>query len=323
MNQQDIEKLKEMIDTTKYIRFIKLGEKGKFETKCLEDESNMVLGFREVKHTSVLDKDLIRETYLAQGKSKQTASSYYNQIEKFYDEDTLWITFYGQKLWWGFADNSDIKKDDENYTFKKMRLGWYPTDLKGNPLTFENISGVLLKTQMYQGTICDIKNKEDSNFKIENYIKRLLKGEKLHSVIEAEKNIENMKVSIINMIQLLQPKDFEYLIDLIFQYSGWKKLTQGGGVEKWLDLDLLMPLTNERAFVQIKSETTQKEYDDHEAYFYNCDELYNRMFYVVHTLKGKLQIHKSSKPIHILEVESISELVIELGLINILMKKVG
>ena len=151
----------------------------------------------------------------------------------------------------------------------------------------------------------------------------MINGEKLDEVIDAEKNKQAIEKSMADLLKMLHPKDFEYIIDLIFQYSGWKKLTPGAGVEKDLDLDLLMPLTQERAFVQIKSTTNQKQYEEYEEIFFQHDDIYDRFFYVYHSSTNNINLVRRDKPIHLLDINIIASLVVELGLITILMKKVS
>jgi hypothetical protein len=61
-----------------------------------------------------------------------------------------------------------------------------------------------------------------------------------------------MRVSALEMMRLLEPRDFETLVDLMFSTSGWRRGIIGN-TQKTLDLDLLLPSTGERAFVQVKS----------------------------------------------------------------------
>jgi hypothetical protein len=309
------------------IRFIKLGsQKANKEDECLEN-GKMVLGYHGIRHFEnyqELDHDLLKMEFIENHNSDAGAASRHaKQIMSFYDqsETTLWITFAEKKMWWGFVDQTkEPYQDKDNFTFRDMKDGWKDVDEKGSLLTFENISGALLKTQGFRGTICDIKNK--SLFGIEEYTKRLILGQKLEEVERAEANKLAIEKSMEELIAMLHPKDFEYIVDLIFQYSGWKKLTPGAGVEKDLDLDLLMPLTGERAFVQIKSSTDQAEYQKCESIFFKHAE-YDRFFYVYHTSEQAIYFEPNTKPIHIMNVETVAKLVVELGLISILMKKVS
>lgn len=310
------------------IRFIKLGSKqDKKEDDCLEN-AKMILGYREINHfennNNLNLEDLKNEFINKHQTEKGAATRHAIQIMNFYDssETTLWITFAKRKVWWGFAENSEPYQDADGFTCRTIKDGWKNTDIKGNALTFENVSGALLKTQGFQGTICDITQKD--SFPIVEYTKRLISGEKLKEVEIAETNKNNIEKSMGDLLKMLHPKDFEYIVDLIFQYSGWKKLTPGAGVEEFIDLDLLSPLTNERAVVQIKSTTSQQEYNDYEQKFYNHGTLYDRFFYVFHSPdKLNLKTNQKTKPIHILGIKEIATLIVELGLITILMKKVS
>ena len=46
------------------------------------------------------------------------------------------------------------------------------------------------------------------------------------------------------VIQRLTWQDFETLTDLIFRGAGWQRLSETGGKQKTLDLDLISPLTH-------------------------------------------------------------------------------
>lgn len=310
------------------ICFIKLGTKeDKLEKDCL-DSGKMVLGYHEINHFNSwtsLNLDLLQEEiYEKVTKDKGASTRHAKQIISFYDnlDTTLWITFSQKKVWWGFVDNlKQPYQDEKGFTYRDMIDGWKCTDIKNKLLTFENVSGALLKTQGFQGTICDITQKD--SFPIKEYIKRLISGEKLEEVKKAEINKKNIEESMEDLLKMLHPKDFEYIVDLIFQYSGWKKLTPGAGVEKDLDLDLLMPLTNERAFVQIKSKTDNAEFSRYLDIFKEHEKEYSRFYYVYHTWDNKNVNYNKDIKIHFMDIKKLGELIVELGLITILMKKVS
>ena len=91
-----------------------------------------------------------------------------------------------------------------------------------------------------------------------------------------------------------------------------------GKTQKTLDLDLTLPTTDERAFVQVKSKTTSAELAE---YVGKIDELgpYDRMFYVYHS--GKAETHDDR--VIVVGREKLSELVIDAGLTNWLIRKVS
>jgi hypothetical protein len=92
--------------------------------------------------------------------------------------------------------------------------------------------------------------------------------------------VENVTLSVQELMKLLGPQDFEMLVDLVFTNSGWRRLGIVGKTQKTLDLDLELPSTGERAFVQVKSKTTSAELA---KYVDQLEDQYTRMFYVFHS----------------------------------------
>lgn len=45
-------------------------------------------------------------------------------------------------------------------------------------------------------------------------------------------------------------QDLEFLLDLIFQRSGWQRVGQVGRPQKTVDLELILPATGETAFAR-------------------------------------------------------------------------
>ncbi len=80
----------------------------------------------------------------------------------------------------------------------------------------------------------------------------------------------------------------------------------------------MLPSTGDRAFVQIKSKTTSAELAE---YVGQLDErgLYDRMFYVFHTGKATTDDDR----VTIIGPEKLSELVVDAGLVNWLVRKVS
>ena len=65
----------------------------------------------------------------------------------------------------------------------------------------------------------------------------------------------------VDALKLLDWRDFETLVDLIFARSGWNRVSAVGGNQKLIDLEQSM--TRERAAVQVKSQANQKALDDY------------------------------------------------------------
>lgn len=261
------------------------------------------------------------------GKRPQEATNFARQIKAFHNakEETLWITFHDQSLYWGVIDpDKPTTEAKDGYTMRSIKGEWSNKNLKGEVLRFEKISGAILAVQGYRGTSCSIEDQSTDGLPKKSYLLRLIAGEVLESVQEAVDSLKNLQGGVKALIGLLHPDDFEYFVDLIFQRSGWLKMTPGGGVEKDIDFDLLQPLTNDRAFVQVKSKSNTNEFNKYLNSFNEMKKsgLYKIMFYVVHTDEDKLPT-QTQPDVYIVGADRLSELIIELGLASLLIKKVS
>src|SRR6185312_13507078 len=117
-------------------------------------------------------------------------------------------------------------------------------------------------------------------------------------------------------MRLLGPRDFAILVDLVFSTSGWRRLGIVGKTQKTLDLDLMLPSTGERAFVQVKSHTTSAELA---KYVGQLDEHgpFDRMLYVFHSGKADTDDER----VTVIGPEKLAELVLDAGLVNWLIRK--
>src|SRR5437868_1009516 len=92
------------------VRYIKLGEGGSWEKEC-ETKGIIRFGFGSASATryplclSRKWKEL-KESFIAEGKGKGTATRNTNETRIFFEDDgsTLWITFMGEQMCWGFVD---------------------------------------------------------------------------------------------------------------------------------------------------------------------------------------------------------------------------
>lgn len=246
-------------------------------------------------------------------KTKGKATETVSQIKYFYEspEDVLWITFFNRKLYWCFANSKVVKLPDDS-RIRKVKGKWSSEDVNGNPLYIENLSGKLTKVQGFRGTICTVKEFD--------YLINKINGSKLPIVQNAETSLFNLKTNLKPLVQLLSWKDFELLVDLIFTSSGWQRISSVGKTEKTIDIELMLPVNNKKAFVQIKSQSNYNEFEDYKNSFNNMNQ-YDEMYYVVHTPDKKLDNVKKEKNIEVIGLDKITDLVINAGLINWLIKK--
>jgi hypothetical protein len=117
---------------------------------------------------------------------------------------------------------------------------------------------------------------------VADYVIRRINGHKTPEVERAVIALRNATQSVREMMKLLGPRDFETLVDLVFSTSGWRRHRIVAKTQKTLDLDLVLPSTGERAFVQVKSKTTSAELGEYVGRLEDHGP-YERMFYVLHS----------------------------------------
>ena len=108
-------------------------------------------------------------------------------------------------------------------------------------------------------------------------------------------------------------------MDLVFSSSGWRRLGAVGGTQKTLDIDIELPSTGERAFVQVKSSTSDAELAE---YLDQLPDLgaYSRMFFVYHS--GTMRDPGDSRVV-VIGPDKLAQMVVDAGLVSWLIGKVG
>src|ERR1035437_887225 len=222
------------------VRFIKLGEKGKWEKDCIEGPAPCIrLGFRSKQHEVSLAGDwdaVFRYWSTTGGKTKGKATEFTNQVKAFYtaDERTLWITFYKRKLHWCFVSRV-VEELADGTRIRHTLAPWSSQDLKGRELYVDDLSGALTKVQGFRGTICAVDQA--------TYLLKRLNGQLLEEVGHAVDCLDQLERSLPPLIQKLGWKDFELLCDLIFTQAGWQRVSSAGKVQKTIDLELVSPVS--------------------------------------------------------------------------------
>jgi restriction endonuclease len=258
--------------------FIKLGEGGTWESSCLS-EGTIRFGYHATPQDLCVQGQWERvRAFWAQRRAKEgTATNDARQIRTFFEasEDDIFVTFSKSYLWWCRPYGVPVFHSAEDGSRLRQTVdGWRNTSIGGEPLLVSRLSGKLTKTQMYQGTICEVEERA--------YLLRRINDQQTPEVLEAEATEQILTKQILAMIRLLTPKDFELMVELIFSRSGWQRQSSTGGSQKTVDLDLLLPTTRERAFVQVKSRTNTAQFEKYAAEFAATDA-HARMFYVWHT----------------------------------------
>lgn len=298
--------------------YIKLGRSGSWESECLE-KGIIRFGYKETPFESAQsgDWDTVWEFwYSARKRDAGTATRDLGQIRHFYEDgdDTLWITLSGGLLWWCFAKPGVQMHPDGHGTYRECVAGWKSTDIAGNKLSSEKLSGNLLRVQGFRGTICDVKAFD--------YLIRKLNNQLLPEVEAATKTENEMVERIVSLLRMLTWQDFELLVDLVFSNSGWRRVGQLGKTQKTVDIELLLPTTGERAFVQVKSAASKAELTDYLARLRE-NVLFDKMFFVWHT--GEIgEIPEADKAnVLLIGPALLARMVFEAGLASWLREKVS
>jgi hypothetical protein len=239
-------------------------------------------------------------------------TSQVNQVRAFFEDDGsgLWITFHLRQMWWTRLDTNfpaELHPDGDG-TFRRT-LGWSPYDASGKPLNMDKLSGNLTKVAGYQGTICEVTDP--------TYVLRRINAIQVPAVVEAHRLSTELQAAIIPLMRLLTPQDFELLVDLVFSSSGWRRVGSVGGTQKLVDLELILPTTGERAFVQVKSQTNQREFEDEYLAAFTAMSEVHRLFFVYHS--GVVE-HVGAG-VTVIGPERLAEMVIDTGMVSWLVEK--
>lgn len=299
------------------VRYIKLGEGGSWEAECLR-KGIIRFGFESA---SAERFPLCRagrwqeltQSFLKEGKTKGTATRFTNETKQFFTDDgsTLWITFSGGSLYWGFIDGTlPERHPDGNGVWRPVAGGWQSRDISGEALTTDRLSGALTKLASFRGTSCDVD--------VSDYVVGRINSQKSPELERAITAVQQMRRSALELMRLLHPRDFEILVDLVFSTSGWRRQGVVGKTQKTLDLDLLLPSTGERAFVQIKSQTTSTELAGYLAQL-EGNALYDKMFFVFHSGEAIIKDDR----VTVIGPERLAEMVVDAGLVDWLVRKLS
>jgi hypothetical protein len=140
--------------------YIKLGRSGSWEGECLEN-GILRFGYKEtpLDAAQMGDWDTVWEFWHEARGDAGTATRDLGQIRHFFEDgdDTLWITLSRGLLWWCFAKPEVRMHADGKGPYRECVGGWKSTDVAGNTLSTEKLSGNLLRVQGFRGTICEVK----------------------------------------------------------------------------------------------------------------------------------------------------------------------
>lgn len=296
--------------------FIKLGEKGLWEKSSIE-EAKIRIGY---DHQTLDDINkqkwvVIRKKLSQISSNESTLTKDLNDLKTLFQstKDDIWITFYSSRLWWCRVGAPKIFQDKTS-KYRKVDDSWHDSDVDGNTLYINRISGKISKTQGYRGTRCTIHEIDE--------LKRILNNTpsvEYNDILEA-------KTTLIKAIQKglkqLHWKDFETLIDLVFRHAGWRRISVVGETMKYVDLELEEPITGDLYQVQIKSSASLQDFNSYKKDF--SKKNFRKLYFVVHSPERSLENYNSDslKDVELLLSHRLSEMIADAGLSNWLMNKI-
>ncbi|HEV7876834.1 restriction endonuclease [Bradyrhizobium sp.] len=295
------------------VRYIKLGEKGKWVSRALS-QGILPFGYRAVDHRYCTkgNWEEVRGQLVGMGRTNGGASQGLRELKDFYSlpDDTLWVTIADGHVWWTFADGPVIENDEADpeapTRFRRTRKGWCKTSLNGVPFTVRSLSSALISTANYKMTICAIKQAD--------YLLRKI-CDQIDPFRAAANALQTETTQLaVKMIRQLDWRDFETLVDLIFMRGGWQRISALGREQADVDLILKQPVTGETAWVQVKSRSTQPELDQYLDRFQrhgSCD----RFFFVYHSAAKPLSAPADAR-IHLWSAERVASAAAEVGLMD-------
>lgn len=308
------------------VRYIKLGQGGNLAEQCFENDL-LYVGYDtqlpEVREWCNQSRDVnrrhlavrkIQNYWIGKDKSLGTATNFTNSVLSVAEDqgNVLWLTFHKRRVYYGLTHGNGLEQHlpwDDNGLYsgsaKRMKYGWCSVNKAGQALEVNKLSGALTKTQAAQGAVALIQNSPAKYF-----INHLL-CRPLTLKDNAVKARERLRYELAEIVKGLQPAEFEVLVDLVFANSGWKRDGELGGNIKFVDVTLMLPSTGETAGVQVKSRTTQEQFQQYLDGDY-LSQGFDKFFYVYHT--GKVEKPKDRQNLFVWGTLEIAEKAIDAGL---------
>lgn len=297
--------------------YVKLGRNGEWEKDCLEVSQTIKIGYREVpdKFCRQGNWDEVQKAMQNIREDIGAATRDKNQVRTFYEasEQDLWITFFGDRLYWCFS-KSDITVLPDKSKSRPVVGKWSSSDISGKPLQKTQLSGALLRVQGFRGTICKVKELKYLVEKINGVV-----HPEIESALLAKAEFES---KIESLIRKLTWKDFELLVDLLFRQAGWQRIATLGKTEKTIDLDLYSPITDEKILVQVKSSANLAKLQNFKEGISDFQD-YDRAYFLVHTPSNDLIQSKIQDDVEVWLPSDIARRVVMFGLAEWIINKVS
>lgn len=299
--------------------YLKLGRQGMWESE-LKNGNKARIGWSNIKSEDIRNKDWKKihkdiELDFESRDKKNGVTQDYNALKSFCEatENDVFITFSDGLLYWCML-SSDVIQEDNSSKYRYLKHNWRNTDIKGNVLRINSISGKITKTQGYRATLCSIEEKDA--------LKRIINCEVnpiVAQIIQKETELQNL---LVKAFSELYWKDCEILTDLIFNQSGWKRISIVGKSMQYMDIELENSITKERYQVQVKAKASAKDFIIYAEIF--SQKNYSKMFFVSFNNDISLEKYKNEyENVVLLKGNELATLIISLGLTSWVVDKLS
>jgi hypothetical protein len=298
--------------------YIKLGSEGKYEEFSI-NENRARVGYDDIMLEEINERNWKTLKQKLQSrrryKTKGALTMDVNALKAFVEStsDDIWITFYASQLWWCKLGEQTVY-EDELSRYRLLAGEWHNHDIRGHPLLMNQIPGSISKIQRFQGTICNVKEKDD--------LKRLINDQPSEAYQAISRAKGNLVTQVEKGLKRLHWKDFETLVDLLFRNAGWNRTSIVGESMKFADLELEERVTGDLYQVQVKSMATVDDFEEYAQRFAHGS--FRKLYFAVHSPDENLAEYQlgTYKDVELILPGRLAEMVVDFGLTDWLMKRI-
>jgi hypothetical protein len=302
-------------ETFRQAHYIKLGAGGKFAHSSIA-KGIMRFGWDGIPLAEIHAGDWtsIRKRLTQEHQNKSTVTADTERLRDLVTStpDDLWITFHDSHLWWGRVSGEPVQEDAIS-KYRALLHGWKNHDVSNEPLTINRVPGVIAQLQGFRGTVCSVREVEA--------LRRLINAEFSPAYKKLEASYRQVVGDVQAAIRGLHWKDFEVLVDLVFRQAGWRRRSMLGESMKYVDLELVEPITREAYQVQVKSKSSVPEFEAYAKKF--SAQGFRKLYFVVHSPSPELEaLDHEFEDVELVLPRRLGELVADGGLIGWVLDKV-
>jgi hypothetical protein len=295
--------------------YIKLGAGGKYAHSSIEN-GIMRFGWDSIPLTEVHAGDWksIRKRLAREHRNKSTVTADTERLRDLVSStpDDLWVTFHDSHLWWGRVNGKPVQEDSVS-KFRTLVQGWRNKDVKGQALTLARVPGVIAQLQGFRGTVCSVREVDA--------LRRLINAETSPAYRKLAASYGHVVEDVQAAIRGLHWKDFEVLVDLVFRQAGWRRRSMLGESMKYVDLELVEPITGEAYQVQVKSKASVSEFQAYAKAF--SGQGFRKLYFVVHSPSARLEaLDHGFEDVELILPRRLGKLVVDGGLVDWVLEKV-